>query len=383
MGLLGLFFKTCLLASALFTFVAPGIASGVIIYVDGQMSGNCTRGNYSIADRDCTGSDGDGYGTARGLQAAANVSTGGDTIYVRSFSGVYTGSGEYNSVSHISGSSADNRLRIFGCPADVCGSAERPIVRSFYLSSFLHIKDLIVDGGNTLNSSMRDVGAVGLSSRLENLEIRNMGEQGLAGSTCCELINLDVHDNGFNSDVCNVSPGEGGYGQCHGAYINDGNLIEGGEYHHNKGYGIHCYPSCANVIIRNLQVHHNGSTGIIMGPNGSNSQIYNVIVDNNNAIGLWMAMDGLVAYNITAYNNGNFDILSSSYPNHILMDSIAMPNGIGIRGLSSGDGGFTELTNNITSGSASLFVDAANGNFQLISTSTANNVGANVSALYE
>ena len=200
-----------------------------------------------------------------------------------------------------------------------------------------------------------------------------MGEQGLAGSICCELINLNVHDNGFNSDLCNVYPG-----QCHGAYIGDGNLIEGGEYHHNRGYGIHCYPSCGNVIIRNLRVHHNGSTGIIMGPSGSNSEIYNVVVDNNGG-GLWMAMDGLVAYNITAYNNWSFDIFSSNYANHVLVDSIAIPNGIGF----SSGGGFAELTNNITSGNASsLFVDAANGNFQLISTSTANNVGADVSALY-
>ena len=90
-----------------------------------------------------------------------------------------------------------------------------------------------------------------------------------------------------------------------------------------------------------------------------------------------MAMDGLVAYNITAYNNSNFDVFSSNYNNHVLIDSIAIPNGIGF----SSDGGFAELTNNITSGSASsLFVDAANGNFQR--TSTANDAGADVTALY-
>ena len=379
-------------ANASFTFTAPGIASGVTRYVDGQMSGNCTSGNYSIANRNCTGSDGNAYGTATGLQAAANVSTGGDTIYVRSFLGVYTGSGSYNSVANISGSSAAKRLRIFGCPAGVCASAERPIVRSFYSSSFLHIKDLIVDGGNTRNSSMRDVGGVNFSSRLENLEIRNMGEQGLAGSTCCELINLNVHNNGFNADLCSPSvPFGEGDGQCHGAYIGDGNLIDGGEYHHNRGYGIHCYTSCSNVTIRNLRVHHNRSVGIIMGYNGSNSQIYNVIVDNNGATvnglagfkayGLWMAMDGLVADNITAYNNSSIDVISSNHANHVLKDSIAIPNGIGTRGLFSGDGGFTALTNNITSGSASsLFVDASNANFQ--TTSTANGAGANVSALY-
>ena len=56
------------------------------IYVDANLSSNCT-GNYSIANRNCSGSDGDAYKT---IQAAINVAVAGDIIYVRA--------GQYNEI---------------------------------------------------------------------------------------------------------------------------------------------------------------------------------------------------------------------------------------------------------------------------------------------
>jgi parallel beta-helix repeat protein len=58
-------------------------AQGESIYVDQQLTQNCV-GNYSIASRDCSGSDGDGYTTP---QQAADISAPGDTIYFRA--GIY------------------------------------------------------------------------------------------------------------------------------------------------------------------------------------------------------------------------------------------------------------------------------------------------------
>ena len=49
------------------------------IYVDSQLSANCT-GNYSIANRNCSGSDGDAYRT---LAGAANAATAGITVLIR------------------------------------------------------------------------------------------------------------------------------------------------------------------------------------------------------------------------------------------------------------------------------------------------------------
>ena len=100
------------------------------------------------------------------------------------------------------------------------------------------------------------------------------------------------------------------------------------------------------------------------------------MVADNNGVGVWFAADGTIGYNITAYNNSSVDIYVSDFSNQTVENSIGLPNGIStISG--------TTTSNNISGGSASsYFVDADNANFQLISTSTANNVGADLSLLY-
>ena len=60
--------------------LAVSTASAATIYVDGQLSGDC-NGTYSVANRDCSGNDGDAYNT---LAEAANVATAGDTVLIRS-----------------------------------------------------------------------------------------------------------------------------------------------------------------------------------------------------------------------------------------------------------------------------------------------------------
>lgn len=54
-------------------------ASAATIYVDGQLAGDCV-GTYSIANRNCSGSDGDAYNT---LAEAANAATAGDVVVIR------------------------------------------------------------------------------------------------------------------------------------------------------------------------------------------------------------------------------------------------------------------------------------------------------------
>lgn len=55
-------------------------------YVDINLGANCT-GNYSIASRNCSGSDGDAY-TAANINSALAAMVGGDTTYIRG--GTYT-----------------------------------------------------------------------------------------------------------------------------------------------------------------------------------------------------------------------------------------------------------------------------------------------------
>jgi Right handed beta helix region len=364
-GSLGPFFKMFLilsalmLASASFTFVGLGIAKGVTRYADGQLSSNCTSRNYSIEKRDCTGRDGDAY---RSLQTAVNASAAGDTVLVRAFSGTYTGSAELQAVGPITGA-VNNRIFIEGY------QSELPVVKGFNLITHVYIKNLIVDAANEAET----IGFSGtINSRIENVEVGNQGYHGFLGVKNSELINLNVHHNGFNSAECKTNPG-----QCHGLYTagdGDNNIIDGGRYHNNEGFGIHCYTDCRNTIIRNLRADHNRGAGIIVAFD-SGVEVYNVVADNN-GVGVWFAADGAIGYNITAYNNSSVDIYVSDFSNQTLENSIGLPNGIStISG--------TTTSNNISGGSASsYFVDADNANFQLISTSTANNVGADLSLLY-
>jgi hypothetical protein len=347
-----LILSALMLASASFTFVGLGIAKGVTRYADGQLSSNCTSRNYSIEKRDCTGKDGNAY---RSLQTAVNASAAGDTILVRAFSGTYTGSAELQAVGPITGA-VNNRIFIEGF------QNELPVVKGFNLITHVYIKNLIVDAANEAET----IGFSGtINSRIENVEVRNQGSNGFLGVENSELINLNVHHNGLNNAQCTP------HSECHGIYGDQIGLIDGGEYHHNQGYGVHCYSSCRNTIIRNLRAHHNGGAGIIVAFD-SGVEVYNVIADNN-GVGVWFAADGAIGYKITAYNNSGPDIYVSDFSNQTLENSIGLPNGI-----STVSG--TTTSNNISGGSASsYFVDADNANFQLISTSTANNVGADLS----
>jgi hypothetical protein len=64
------------------TFVQP---TGRTMFVDGQLTANCLNNNYSIANRNGSGSDGMAY---TNIQSAVNVSLPGDLIYIRG--GLYT-----------------------------------------------------------------------------------------------------------------------------------------------------------------------------------------------------------------------------------------------------------------------------------------------------
>lgn len=62
-------------------FLSPALASGAAIYIDAALGSNCTSGNYSPAQRSCTGSSGNAYNN---IQSALTASAAGDTINIRS-----------------------------------------------------------------------------------------------------------------------------------------------------------------------------------------------------------------------------------------------------------------------------------------------------------
>jgi hypothetical protein len=67
--------KTLLIAAII--YLLTGIANAATIYIDALMGSDCTSGNYSIVNRNCTGSNGNAYND---VQAAYAASAANDTI---------------------------------------------------------------------------------------------------------------------------------------------------------------------------------------------------------------------------------------------------------------------------------------------------------------
>src|SRR6266508_4088331 len=57
------------------------LINAATIYLDANLSANCTSGNYSIVNRACAGSDGNSFNN---LGDAISNLAGGDTLYIRS-----------------------------------------------------------------------------------------------------------------------------------------------------------------------------------------------------------------------------------------------------------------------------------------------------------
>jgi hypothetical protein len=366
-------------ASASFTVSElSGIAKAVTRYADNALKSDCTNGTYSVANRNCNagGKDGDAYTTIEG--AASGLSGPGAVIEVRGSATVYTGTGEHSAINiaALPRGAAGNHLTIRG------RSGENTRLRGLDGQSFgttfmyLTVKDLILEGSGG-NAGL--IGVFGFyGGRLENVEIRNFGDNGMLGIGESEMINLNVHHNGFSAG-CAAGPG------CHGLYTggdahNKNNIIDGGEYHHNFSFGIQCYTKCDGSTIRNVRVHNNGASGMIVAF-GSGVVVHNVIADNNPGHGVWLAAAGAVLYNATAYNNGANGVCIDN-SGITVNNVIAIGNSTNLStNCNSGTYSFTS-SNNITSGSAeNFFVDANSGNFQLISTSTVEGVGADLSSL--
>jgi hypothetical protein len=362
-------------ASALFTVVPVGTARGVTRFADGSL-GVESCSNYNPSTRQCSGGSDIAYGGDLAIQHASDASAATDVIQVRSFSGVYIGtsggsiSGGGSCIVPRSGDSATSRFMIRGYQNEI------PTVRCMGGFNYVHIYQMLFDPTPNTRDVICVVPEVGW--RIENIEIRNCGAGGHNGGFDLEMINLNVHHTGFDSSHCELGPG-----QCHGAYLNGtGALIDGGEYHHNEGWGIHCYPTCANVTIRNVRAHSNGGSGIgvINGASDANVVIYNSLAYNNGVNGIAASAGGALVYNVTAVNNGTAGLVHGMLGT--VRDSI-ISGGYTTETFHFGTGAFlgnSNASNNITSGDINaLFVDARNGNF----TSTVEGVGADLSSAYE
>ena len=173
------------------------------------------------------------------------------------------------------------------------------------------IRNLTVDGsGGAISYGIR---IAGQNNTVENVEVANVQNQGIAiycaggsnhqgcGHGGNTLRNDHVHGSG--SGGCHGTTARDGF--CHGVYVySDDNVIEGGEYDHNNGWGIQTYGS--NLTVTNVFVHDNVSGGIVA--SGTAIQVSNTVVMDNDPSGqnggVWVG-DGSVLKDVTISAHAN------------------------------------------------------------------------------
>jgi hypothetical protein len=189
---------------------------------------------------------------------------------------------------------------------------------------------VVVDG--LITHGLYFGGGGGSHNRIQNTEVAGTpNESGVYGDApYSELINLKVHHAavGPNGEsLCYL--GAPTPGLCHGVYSTaDHLLIEGGEYHHNDGWGLHLYPGPTNQTVHHVCSYLNGGAGIgfIWGA-GGNTAYENTVW--NNGIGFWVGAGNTIHNNIV-YGNPNGDIIADPgatvYGNVDNMGNPVLPN---------------------------------------------------------
>ncbi len=339
----------------------PSFSNAATRYADGQMSANCTSGNYSIANRNCSGSDGNAYGGMHAIDNAIAASAATDTVLVRQFGGTYIGTASDNCIQLRGGLSPSSRFTVRGY------QSELPVSRcfEFYTANYVHLYQIRVTGSVAEGLQLQDTNNNRIGEYGFITEVDNHGLGAASGGINSEFINVNVHHNGFGC----WAPGF-----CHGMYIDEGILINGGEYHHNESFGIHCYDQCVNATIRNVRAYSNGATGIgVFGFANANVSVYNNIAYDNGGYGISASAGGNY-YNNTVINNAAGSMFHGMLPatsrNNILLGGGTYTPVAEHWGTSQNLGNATQ-SDNITSGSASdYFIDTSNGDFRLKSSAS-------------
>jgi parallel beta helix pectate lyase-like protein/uncharacterized protein DUF1565 len=305
----------------------------------------------------------------RTLGKGVSVLKPGDTLVVRA--GTYVGSSQLRSIP--SGTSWAMPVTLKAAPG------ERPVIVpepkhhavTFAGNQYIVLDGMVIDGKgghDGIKITYYTGGTQAHHIRIRNTEIKNCPNQGLlVAGEGNEFINLDVHDNGTN-------------GLTHGIYLSgDRNLIDGGRYYRNAGWGLHIYPKATHTTVRNVRSFENGATGLGL-VWGSNNQAYNNLVYGNGS-GIHLSGESPRCYNNTVYNNrgeglsvANAQNGASGTRNADVRNNIVYRNESGITDYATGAG--TVLSNNLTSDPK--FVNAAAGDFHLQAGSPAIDKGADL-----
>jgi parallel beta-helix repeat protein len=210
------------------------------IFIDNQLASNCTSGNYSVASRNCTGSNGNAYSN---IQAALSSSTVGDTINIRT--GTYI-----SNVTSTEGIIVKSGQTWQTYPGDS--------TRATIQAGISHVQVLKVDFVDNVT--------------LQNLLVRGGTHRGVfvGSSKSPRIINLDV--SGYNTSSSEYRDGIDVL-DCCGAVSTNGYIAD--NYVHDQGSGqvlsagIAVLGSTSNFVVERNRVQ-NAGMGIWLDVNSGN-----------------------------------------------------------------------------------------------------------------
>ena len=295
--------RACL--AVLVTMLLSAPANATVRYADNTLPANCTSGNYSIANRSCTGTDGNAYNTPAGVIAPT---VAGDEIIVRG--GTWTQQWDFQAGNKTG--TAGNYITMRGYPGERpvlqyddtagSGSGYGPIKARGDRGYFL-FEDLVVDGALSRQSSNWGIRDGNHHFIVRNVEIKNFYGSGLTMKSASNVTieNCDIHDQRFTSVSSNH----------YGIYVagdTSNIVIEKNRIYNNTGAGIHGYPGPVNgLTIRANRIYANGNNpliapaagGIILyestvpGSTYANVQIYGNVIYENGLSGVGDGPDGI------------------------------------------------------------------------------------------
>jgi hypothetical protein len=312
-------------------------------------------------------------GSRNSIQLGVNCAGPGDTVMVHG--GTYGSFSSNTTLNHVPGGSSSNRATLQAAPGELVWQNGSMAIGSFWV-----IEGINVDGGgvayDTIFFGVNDISATFV--RLQNMEIKRATHSGSLYGNNLEFINVNSHSHGIAPyGECANDP-QNQAGQCHGLYLNESDyLVEGGEYHHNEGAGLHLHGSTAQrLTVRNVKVYDNAASGILMGQLGGSGRnaVSNTLSYRNAGGGLIKHTD---FFNNTIYgndSNGLWGTLNSVVRNNILYNTgTALEN-------DAGGNSFSNNLCNATGGGCTIqgnpqFANADGGDFHLRNTSAAINAG--------